>query len=150
MATSITQRLFNKLIPIAVAAGFLLAGAFNAPRAAVQSNAKPKGKIKCWVECCPLQIGCTWEMSAARGKPPNADITVKDGLLTADFKPTGDQKVYEVKQETRLDAKTAESLGFKEITLLPGQYPVTALRNGLARVSIKVRTVPARAGNPSS
>jgi hypothetical protein len=148
MATSLTQRLLNHPLPIAIAACFLLACAFDASRAAVQSNARPKGKINCWIKCCPLEIGCTWDLSAARGKPP-ADITVKDGSLTADFKPTGDQKVYDVKQETRLDAKTAEALGFKEITLLPGQYPVTTLRNGLARVTIKVKAVPVKAGDTS-
>jgi hypothetical protein len=149
MATSITERFLTKSIPLAVAACFLLASVINTPRAAVQSNARPKGKINCWIKCCPLEIGCTWELSAARGKPP-ADITVKDGMLTADFKSSSDQKAYEVKQETKLDAKTAESLGFTEITLLPGQYPVTTLRSGLARVAIKVRTVPARSAQASS
>ena len=149
MATSITERFLTKSIPLAVAACFLLASVINTPRAAVQSDARQKGKINCWIKCCPLEIGCTWDLSAARGKPPAA-ISVKDGILTADFKATSDQKAYEVKQETKLDAQTAESLGFKEITLLPGQYPLTALRNGLTRMAIKVRTVPAKAAQASS
>jgi hypothetical protein len=114
-----------------------------APPGNAQDTAKQK--IKCWVKCCPLEIGCQFNSARTASKTePNADITVAGDQLVADFKPTGDQKVYEVKAETKLDASTAEALGFKEITLLPGQYAIAPLRNGRAKVSIKVRTVAAK------
>ena len=118
---------------------------------------KQKGKIRCWIECCPLKITCEFDFgsnanaSAARRNAPSADIVVRGDQLIAEFKPTGDQKAYDVKAETKLDAKTAEALGFKEITLLPGQYPLK-MGNGMAKVSIKVRTVAAdkKKANPSN
>ncbi len=108
-----------------------------------QETMKPKGKIRCWVKCCPLEIGCEFDTgsSGARRNAPSADIVIKGDQLIAEFKPTNDQTSYEVKAEMNLDAKTAEALGFKEITLLPGKYPLTKIANGMAKVSIKVKTI---------
>jgi hypothetical protein len=104
---------------------------------------KQKGHLECWVKCC-WEIGCKWvsgNASTARLADPGAQIAISGGQLLAEFKPTGAQKVYEVRQETKLDAQTVEALGFKEITLLPGQYPLTPLGNGRVKVAIKIRAV---------
>jgi hypothetical protein len=90
-----------------------------------------------------LEIGCRWSpASAARKADSGAQVIVTGKLLVAEFKPAGDQKVFEVKQETKLDAQTADALGFKEITMLPGQYPITRLEKGMAKVEIRVKPIP--------
>lgn len=101
-----------------------------------------KQRIECWVKCC-WEIGCRWgSASAARKADTDAQVIVTGKLLAAEFKPTGDQKTFEVKQETKLDAETASALGFKEVTMMPGQYPITKLDSGKAKVTIKVKTLP--------
>lgn len=127
--------------------------AARAQEAMKQKPMKQKGRIECYIKCCPLEIGCKWvtgSASATRLADPGAQITVSGGQLLAEFKPTGMQKVYEIKQETKLDAQTVEALGFKEITLLPGQYPLTPLGNGRAQVAIKVRTAGAKSKKAAS
>jgi hypothetical protein len=104
-----------------------------------------KQRIECWFKCPPLEVGCRWDSarsSAASKANGGARIIVTGKLLVAEFKPTGDQKILEVKQETKLDAETAEALGFKEITMLPGQYPITKLEKGMAKVEIRVKPIP--------
>jgi hypothetical protein len=132
----------NWLRVCCVATLLALSGAiYTAENAVAQENAKQK--IDCWVKCCPLEIGCRWSpASAARKADSGAQVMVTGKLLVAEFKPTGDQKIFEVKQETKLDAETADALGFKEITMMPGQYPVTKLDNGKAKVTINVKTLP--------
>jgi hypothetical protein len=139
----------NWLRVCGVTALLALSGAlYTSENAVAQETAKQKGRIECWVKCCPWEVGCRWSpggSSATRQAAPGAQIKVSGGQMTAEFKPTGEQKVFEVKQETKLDAQTADAPGFKEITMLPGQYPVTKLGNGMAKVTIKVRTL-AKAG----
>lgn len=139
---------WRRIVATLLLVGWALAGVSYTPSTArAQEAMKQKGRIECYVKCCPLEIGCKWvsgNTSATRLADPGAQITVNGGQLLAEFKPTGAQKVYEVKQETKLDAQTAEALGFKEITLLPGQYPLNLLGNGRAKVAIKVRTVAAK------
>ncbi|MBI1761219.1 MAG: hypothetical protein HYR56_07255 [Acidobacteria bacterium] len=137
-----------------VLVGWALLGASSPPSIArAQEAMKQKGHIECYIKCCPIEIGCKWvsgSASATRLADPGAQITVNGRQLLAEFKPTAAQKVYEVKQETKLDAQTAEALGFKEITLLPGQYPLTQLGNGRAKVAIKVRTAGAKSKRADS
>lgn len=134
----------NLLRVCSVAALLALSGAiYTTENAAAQETAKQR--IDCWVKCCPWEIGCKWSpagSSAARKADSGAQVMITGKLLVAEFKPTSDQKIFEVKQETKLDAETAEALGFKEVTMMPGQYPITKLENGKAKVTIKVKTVP--------
>ncbi|MGE0132583.1 MAG: hypothetical protein AB7U82_31245 [Blastocatellales bacterium] len=138
----------NWLRVCCVAALLALSGLmYTTEDAVAQETMKQKVCIECWIKCCPLNIGCQGypcgpNSSAARKADSGAQITVTGKLLVAEFKPTGDQKIFEVKQETKLDAETASALGYKEITMLPGQYPVTKLDNGKAKVTIKVKTLP--------
>jgi hypothetical protein len=138
----------NWLRVCGVAALLALTGAIYTPgNAAGQETMKQKICVECWIKCCPLNIGCQGypcgsNSSVARKDGSGADVKVSDGQLIAEFKPTGEQKVFEVKQETKLDAQTADALGYKEITMLPGQYPVSKLENGKAKVTIKVKTIP--------
>lgn len=113
-----------------------------------QETDKQKGRIECWVRCCPWEIGCRWNSSSSANRADaGAQVTVTGKLLIAEFKPTTDQMIFEVKRETKLDARTAEALGYKEITMLAGQYPITKLKNGNAKVTIKVKTLVLKAGH---
>lgn len=135
------------VVPVLAIVGLMLLGGIYTETAAdAQEAMRPKGKIRCWIECCPLKISCEFDIgaySAARRGVPNASIVVRGNQLIAEFKRADEQKIYDVKSEMKLDAKTAEALGFKEIMLLPGQYPLTSMANDMVKVSIKVRTVAA-------
>lgn len=137
----------NLLRVCSVAALLALSGAiYTTENAAAQETMKQKMCIECWVKCCPFQIGCKGypcdpNSSVARKADSGAQVMITGKLLVAEFKPTDDQKTFEVKQETKLDAETAEALGFKEVTMMPGQYPITKLENGKAKVTIRVKTL---------
>lgn len=108
-----------------------------------QETDKQKGRIECWVRCCPWEIGCRWNSSSsARKADSGAEVRVTGGQLLAEFKPTGEEKVFEVDKETKLDAQTADALGYKEITLKPGKYAITRLENGKAKVAVRVKAIP--------
>jgi hypothetical protein len=145
MITS-ASRIRRIAVILALACWALTVTPYTTQTASAQETAKQKGHLECWVKCC-WEIGCKWVSGAgsvARKADQGAQITVNNGQLIAEFKPAGEQRVFEVKQETKLDAETAEVMGFGEITLLPGQYPLTRLENGRAKVAIKVKTAAAK------
>ena len=103
---------------------------------AQQTMKQKPGHLECWIQCCPLKIECKWapNTATARRSAPQTQVTVNSKQMTVEFTPKDDKKVYEVTQATKLDAQTAEALGYKEITVLPGKYPLTPLANGRMRI----------------
>ena len=83
---------------------------FRAASLVCTNQRKDERKVACTCNpCCPFKLTCEVEpiYSIQRINESNADVRVKDEQLVIDFK-----------EETKLDAATAKSLGFKEITVL--------------------------------
>lgn len=147
MTTHTYERIIRKLACASAIAYLTFAFVFCAP-AAIKAEAKPRPKLKCYVRCCPIAIGCeitvgdgTQFQASTRQRAPNSEMTIKDGRLIIELRSPGEQNPYVINAETKLDPKTAQSLGFQDVTLLPGRYPLVPMKGGMARVSIKVRTV---------
>lgn len=106
-------------------------------------TAQAKAKVRVIARCCPLVVIIIISGGAnARLGAPNGEATLEGNRLTLQLNSSGNQKEYLVDKETKLDDESAKALGYSEVILLPGKYPLRPLKGGKFEVTINARTKP--------